>query len=227
MLDFFFPPRCVGCGRVGHFVCKACLSRLPRILPPICPYCGTPQMSDIACPQCATQTLCIDFVRSPFRFEGAVRQAILELKYSGVRALAGVLASLVSDYFVVNLLPADMIIPVPLHSKRLRQRGYNQSKLLAKELSALSGVPMDSASLARITSAMPQVRAQTTAQRKTNVADAFICQDGTVRSRRVILVDDVCTSGATLEACARALKQGGAASVRGFAVARQVQRVVL
>lgn len=226
LLDFFFPPRCVGCGRVGQFFCEACIGRLPRIVPPICPYCGRPQMSGIACPQCANHVLSIDAVRSPFRFEGPIRRAIHELKYSGVRALAAVLASLVSDYFVSNLLPADVLVPVPVHRKRLRQRGYNQSELLAKELSTLSGVWMDSTSLVRITLGEPQVRTQGAAQRKANVANAFSCPDRT-QGRHVILVDDVCTSGATLEACASVLKQAGAASVRGFTVARQDWRMAL
>ncbi|MFW6150886.1 MAG: ComF family protein [Chloroflexota bacterium] len=221
VLDFLFPPRCVGCGRVGRFLCEGCVGTLPRILPPVCPYCGRPQISDIACPQCAGHTLSIDAVRSPFRFEGAVRRAILELKYSRIRALAPVLASLVADYFVLNLLPGDVLVPVPLHRRRLKQRGYNQSELLAKDLSALTGVPMDTTSLARTGAEDPQVRAQDAAQRKMNVAGAFFCRDGSMQGRRVILVDDVCTSGATLEACACAVKQGGAASVRGFTVARQ------
>jgi ComF family protein len=220
-LDLLFPRWCVGCGREGDFICPSCLRSLPRIVPPLCPQCGLPQSSDTLCPSCLGGQAEINGIRAPFRFEGVVRQAVHQLKYRNLRALAGPLARLLSDYLLTNPLPADVLVPVPLHPKRLRERGYNQSRLLAKELGKLTGLPVVDDCLVRERHSLPQARTASVVERRANVASAFSCRRR-LEGERVILIDDVATSGATLDACARALKQAGAGSVWGLVLAREI-----
>jgi ComF family protein len=221
-LDLLFPRWCVGCGREGDFICSSCLKSLPRIVPPLCPKCGLPQSIANLCPSCLSWQAEIDGIRAPFRFEGVMRQAIHQLKYRNLRALAGLLASLLNEYLLANPVPGEVLVPVPLHPKRLRERGYNQSQLLAKELGRLSGLPVVDDCLTRQRHSLPQARTSSLAERRGNVADAFACRHQRLESKSVIIIDDVATSGATLDACARALKAAGAASVWGLVLAREI-----
>lgn len=149
-----------------------------------------------------------------------MRQAIHQLKYRNLRAPAQPLAELLHRYLVKNPLPGEVL--VPLHAKRLRERGYNQAKLLAREMSKLSGLPLVDGCLIRKTEAPPQARAETVAERCRNVADAFSCRNQRLKDKPVLLIDDVATSGATFDACARAVKAGGASSVWGVVLAREI-----
>jgi len=132
------------------------------------------------------------------------------------------LAELLQDYFATNPVPAEVLIPVPLHPKRLRERGYNQSYLLARELGKLINLPIVDDCLIRQRHAPPQARTTTVEERRNNIAGAFACRDQRLRDKPVLLVDDVSTSGATLDACAAALKAAGAALVWGLVMAREI-----
>lgn len=220
-LNLLFPQRCVGCGKEGDFICYSCRSSLPRIMPPICPRCGRPQPSGILCPSCVSWRAEIDGIRSPFRFDGVIRQAIHQLKYRNLRALASPLARLLNDYLITNPVPGEVLVPVPLHRKRLRERGYNQSDLLARELGKFTNLPVVDDCLVRQRHAPPQARTATVGERHSNVANAFACRDQRLRDKQVLLIDDVSTSGATLNACAVALKTAGAISVWGLVLARE------
>ena len=224
VVDLFFPQQCVGCGRRGSFLCSDCQRKLPRLQPPLCPKCGRPQVSGIICPSCRQRQTEIDGIRSPFRFDGTVRQAIYELKYHNLRAISPRLAELLADYLQVNPLPGEFIVPVPLHSGRLRERGYNQSSLLARELGKLIKLPVLEDCLIRVKEAQAQVKTTSVVERRNNVLDAFACRDGKINGRQIILIDDVCTSGATLESCATALKSKGATSVWGLTLAREIYK---
>jgi len=205
VLGFLFPQWCVGCGREGDFICPACRRSLPRVMSPLYPRFGKPQSSGMLCPTCVGGQVEIDGIRSPFRFDGVVRQAIHQLKYKNLRALAGTLAELLSEYLAHNPVPGEVLVPVPLHQKRLRERGYNQSTLLARETGKLIGLPVVDDCLIRQRHALPQARTSTVEEDK-----------------QVLLIDDVSTSGATLDACAVALKAAGAASVWGLVLAREI-----
>lgn len=220
--DLLFPQWCVGCGKEGYFLCSSCHRSLSRIVPPLCPRCGRPQSSDTLCPGCTGWQSEIDGIRSPFRFDGTIRQAIHQLKYQSVRALAAPLAKLLNDYLVTYPVPGEVLVPVPLHPKRLRERGYNQSRLLARELGKLINLAVVGDCLIRQLQAPPQARTSTVDERWSNVAGAFICHGNGLRDRQVLLIDDVSTSGATLDACATALKVGGASSVWGLVLAREI-----
>jgi ComF family protein len=151
-----------------------------------------------------------------------MRQAIHQLKYGNLRALTESLAELLNNYLITNPVPGEVLVPVPLHPKRLRERGYNQSRLLANELGKLVNLPLVDDCLIRQQQAPPQARTQTVEERRSNVAGAFVCCNHRLQDKQVLLIDDVSTSGATLDACAAALKAIGAASVWGLVLAREI-----
>jgi len=132
------------------------------------------------------------------------------------------LAKLLQDYLVTNPMPGEVLVPVPLHQKRVRERGYNQSSLLVKELGKLTSLPVVDDCLVRQRHAPPQAKTSTVDERRSNVANAFTCRDCRLQGKQVLLIDDVSTSGATLDACAAALKATGATSVWGLVLAREI-----
>jgi competence protein ComFC len=221
-VNFFFPRWCVGCGKSGYLICDSCRQSLNPINPPLCPRCGKPQSSADLCSGCATWQAEIDGIRSAFQFEGVLREAIHQLKYKNIKILATPLARLLSDYLSANPLPADVLVPVPLHPRRLKERGYNQSRLLARELGKLVNLPLVSDCLVRNRHAPPQARTLTLDERRANVIGAFTCRDQRLKGKQVLLIDDVSTSGATLNACAAALKASGATSVWGLTIAKEI-----
>jgi len=222
-VDFLFPRWCVGCSREGGFLCDLCRQSLPRITPQLCPKCCRPQPGGELCPDCISWQAQIDGIRSPFQFDGVIRQAIHQLKYRNLRALATPLGRLLQEYLATNPIPVEVLVPVPLHPKRLRERGYNQSGLLARELGKLANLPVVDDCLIRQKHTPPQARASTRDERKNNVAGAFTCHDQRLNNKAVLLIDDVSTSGATINACAATLKSSGASSVWGLVLAKDFQ----
>jgi len=220
--DFFFPRTCIGCGKIGDFICASCSKKMSRILPPLCLRCGRPESSGTYCSECWGIKSSLDGIRSVFIFDGIVRQAVHELKYRNVQAMSGCLAGFMYLYFQENGLNGDVLVPVPLHEKRLRERGYNQSRLLADQLSALICVEVNAELLKRIRNTGAQARSNSVYERKANMENTFICDSSGMEGKNAIVVDDVCTSGATLESCATALKSAGAAHVLGFTLAREI-----
>lgn len=162
-------------------------------------------------------------VRSVFYFEGLARKMVHELKYHNIRAASGYIAHFMADYLTQENIPVDVLVPVPLHSRRLRERGYNQSLLLAREIAKLTGLQVVEG-LVRTRYSQPQVKTPGAAARRENVRGAFSCEHDGVRGCRVLVIDDVVTSGATLDECARALKARDAQSVWGLTLAREVQK---
>lgn len=221
-LDLFFPPWCIGCGREGNYICESCRRTLTRINPPVCPRCGRPRSQGTLCPACTAWQADIDGIRSPFLFDGVIRKAIHELKYNNLRASAPVLAGFLHDFLLNNPVPGEVLVPVPIHRKRERERGYNQSSLLAHELGRLNDLPLVEGCLVRRTHTPPQARTASVIERRKNVASAFACVDERLRNKQVILIDDVSTSGATLNACAGALKSAGALTVWGLVLSLEL-----
>jgi ComF family protein len=214
-----FPRKCVGCGRHGDWLCAGCADAVHWLKPPLCDCCGREIGAGSRCQECARERPRIDGIRACSRFEGAIRQAIHRLKYGGQRSLAQPLAEL--QVQVARQLPrADAVVPVPLHPARERRRGYNQSALLATELAGLMGLPLEPAAR-RVRETEDQVKLDRRA-RQANVKGAFACLDpSAIAGRRLLLVDDVCTTGSTLLACAEPMLRAGAAGVWGLVVARQ------
>lgn len=214
-----FPPRCVSCRELGSLLCAKCREKFELVEPPLCPHCGRPRSNGRLCPLCQRDPLQIDGVRSVAYFDGTLREAIHHFKYYNRQALAIPLGKLMGNYWEKSPLPAEIIVPVPLHPHRLRERGYNQAALLARELGQSTGLPVAENGLVRMRATRPQVELNAQ-ERKENVSDAFHCSSMELKGKRVLLIDDVCTTGATLEACSIALRQVGARSVWGFTLAR-------
>jgi ComF family protein len=151
-----------------------------------------------------------------------MRQAVHQFKYKNLRSLAAPLAELLASYLNNYPLPGEVLVPVPLHRKRLRERGYNQSSLLARELGKLLKLPVAAGCLARVKYILPQAQTKSLTERIRNTQDAFSCLNSQLQNTRVLLIDDVSTSGATLDACASVLKTAGALSVWGIALSREL-----
>jgi ComF family protein len=221
-LDFLFPQKCLGCGNEGELICRLCQNKLPRIHPPICPRCGKSQASGILCSNCINLNGNMDAIRSPFKFEGIIREAIHQYKYQNLRSLTELFGLLLKDYWMKDPLPVELIIPVPLHPRRYKQRGYNQSALLAYELGKIFHLPLLPSGLTRVKYILPQAQTKSVQERRNNLEHAFVSRDAAVAGKQIVLIDDVATSGATLEACAEALKIAGAKSVWGLVLAREL-----
>jgi ComF family protein len=222
VLEVLFPSRCVGCGAYGSFLCQSCQAELPRARPPRCPICWQPQRQAAPCGRCREERPAFEGARSLYLYEGAAREAVRALKYNYLSALAEPMAQLMAHYVEEEeAIEADLLVPVPLYGRRQRLRGYNQSALLARELSRLGGLPLAERGLARCRNTPPQARSAGAEARRGNVADAFKADRRWVEGKRILLIDDVMTTGATLDACARVLREAGAASVWALTFARE------
>ncbi len=227
-IDLVFPPRCVGCRSFGAFLCSDCLATTPRARPPRCPVCWMPVLSPVegpgdgdVCGRCAERPFAFKAARCPFVYDGVAREAVHALKYRGLSAVAEVMAQAMAEWLEEWTPPPAALVPVPLTGARRRSRGYNQSEMLARELSRLSGLPVVTGVLVRRRGAPPQARAVDEAARRANVAGAFAVRELDTPIGPLLLVDDVITSGATLDACARALRAAGHGPVYALTFARE------
>ncbi|MHB1006128.1 MAG: ComF family protein [Chloroflexota bacterium] len=218
--NFLFPPRCVVCRARGDWLCARCHPQLTLFVPPFCPRCGAPaEYTDVPCDACRGVRLPVTALRSCGYFEGALRQAVHRLKFNGERYLAEPLAGLMAATWKESPLAVDLIVPVPLSPRRRSQRGYNQSGLLARHLGKMLALPVDEQSLVRVREAPPQMGLDR-AERLANLNGAFLSQGDALRDRRVCLLDDVTTTGATLTTCAQALREAGTKNVCAIVLAR-------
>jgi ComF family protein len=196
------------------------MAEIEMIRPPICHQCGLPldaHGSERPCPV----PLPLDGLRACAFHSSPLREAIHDFKYRDLTALAAPLGRLMAGAWTAldgGWLPHG-VVAVPLHPHRQRQRGYNQSALLAGELAAALELPLWDGILRRVKATVPQVDLDVE-ERKINVQDAFRCQPGSLAGRSVLLVDDVCTTGATLASACQALKEAGASSVLAYTLAR-------
>ncbi len=221
LVDLFFPPRCVGCERRGSWLCASCRAALPAIPPPRCRFCAAPTGGVSVCSVCWRDPPAFASIVAEFRFDGVVREAIHQLKYRRAQHLARPLVTAVLD--VAPVMPSiDVVVPIPLHSARLRSRGFNQAGLLAKEVAKRLDRPVVETALMRVKETDSQTSLPA-AQRWANVRDAFQVTAGeSLAGQRVLLVDDVTTTTSTLRAASRALKRGGVSEVHAFVVARAI-----
>jgi competence protein ComFC len=224
LLDLVYPPHCVACGHLGEWLCAECLRGVPWLDGPCCSRCGQPMAkAGSLCNECAGGGLALESARAVSLHVPPLREAIYGLKYDGLRALVAPLALLLAEAWRRTSWPIDVIVPVPLHERRIRRRGYNQSLLLADALSRHLGVPLEGRVLVRERNTRTQVGLKRQ-ERWLNVAGAFRCRDASLQGKSILLVDDVFTTGATLEACAVALVASGSAQVRALTLTRAIDQ---
>ncbi len=207
VLGLLFPDRCAGCGRSGELLCAACRASIrpyPAHEPPV---------------RGGDALALLDGASVAYLFEGALRKAIHTLKYNRVRRMAEPLGDMLAHHLQSHPQPCDAIIPVPLHPRRLAERGFNQSELLAHRLAQVSGIPLHTNGLVRCRDTAHQMELDAR-DRLDNVRDAFVWQHPQSPPARVLLLDDVLTTGATMQACAQALRAAGAQEIRALALAR-------
>lgn len=220
--DWLLPPRCVSCGRRGHEICPECWGAARPLAAPLCPRCSLPSSGGRLCRRCIGRVHPTRSILARYPFEGAIKSALVALKYGSRTRLAPLLSAALEEALAGRPVTFDLVVPVPLGEIRLRARGHNQSELLARPLAAGRGVPLESAALRRQHETRPQT-GLSARERHSNVQGAFVASpEAELEGRRVLLVDDVCTTGATLDACAQALLQAGAAGVWAVVVAREL-----
>jgi ComF family protein len=208
-LDLLFPPMCVECRRVGRWICPKCWKLIAWAHSASCGACGTPSIHN-PCRWCTRPTSPVRAVVAVAPFEGIVREAVHALKYEGRHAISSTMGKLMAGS--CRELKGDLVVPTPLHVSRRRERGYDQAALLARAIARELGLPSNVNALKRTRRTRQQV-ALGPEERRKNVAGAFTAPPQ--RAETVLLVDDVYTTGATMDAAASALLRGGARSVIG------------
>jgi ComF family protein len=204
---------------VGAWLCERCSARVRRLEEPLCRRCGVELESAHKECACRGRLKALARLRSAVAYEGPIELAVQRFKYDGWRRLAGPLAVLLAERLMVEGLAAHWVLAVPLHPDRRRQRGFNQADLLAAELRHRLGVGRPPGELIRIRATPPQV-GHDRLWRLQNVKGAFQWHGADLAGKPLLLVDDVATTGATLDACAAALRASGAGPVIGASVAR-------
>lgn len=219
-LELLFPIACLGCGAEGSYLCADCIQGLAQT-PPSCMVCK--KLSFRTCRSCRENSYIYGFF-SPYRYDAPlIRELIHGLKYRRIRALGGVLARFLAahfDLYGIRFPENACLISVPLHSRRRRRRGFNQAGEIAVNLGALLGIEVRSDVLYKTRNTAPQV-GLLRGRRQENVSGAFaVFNPAAIEGRTIILLDDVKTTGATLEEAARMLREAGAARVWAVTVAR-------
>jgi ComF family protein len=221
--ELLFPSRCLGCERRGTLLCASCRPTLPWLPAAVCPRCALSSLDGRLCRRCERGAgLPLASVRAACSFEGVIRTAIHRLKFRHARYLASFLAQVLAESLARRPIEADLVLAVPLSPSRGRQRGFNQSELIAAELARLAPLPPPAPGvILRGRHTQPQVGLPA-AERRRNLRGAFGCaRPELVSGRRCLLVDDVMTTGATLAACAEPLLKAGAERVMALVVARE------
>jgi competence protein ComFC len=230
LLDLLLPKRCVQCGAPGRWLCAACACGLRPLEGPCCARCGRPaSVSSSECPECRRRDLGFASARAAFAYEGPARKLVTACKFRSLRSLGAEMAELARPAFGAAALAgaegAEAVTCVPVHHDRRLERGFNQAELLARELARQSGLPFVAA-LERPHRGARQSELSGAA-RAANVAGAFAVAPRAAPLvapfKRVVIVDDVYTTGETLSQCSKALKDAGR-EVRVFTFARAVRR---
>lgn len=220
LADLFYPQWCVACDdRASDVLCRSCVEALPLTGRPACGRCGLPTAFETSvCEECKNVDFAFDRARAPLRYEGVGKKLVHALKYRAYFPVVEKVAAPLISEAVRGEARFDAVVPVPLHRSRLRKRGFNQAEKLARGVAGRIGAPLsDTLQAARSTRDQVELSA---AERRANVADAFAAGDRV--KGKVLLVDDVFTTGATTSACAAALLEAGATEIHAVTLCRTV-----
>jgi len=219
-LDWVYPPVCAVCGMPGHPLCSDCKNKIHFVSGKVCSICGASINHYAAlCTACKSQKPVIDGVRSLALYGGVIRECIHSLKYENNRAFGKYFAELLHPIIIREAWSIDAVIPVPLSKERLRERGYNQAAAVAHPLGVFLDVPYQPFGLEQVRDTRSQV-GLSAEERRMNVVNAFKANMALVSEKNILLVDDVMTTGATIESCAKALKDANSGKVFCATIAR-------
>ncbi len=221
-LDLFFPVKCLGCGCYGEIVCLDCAKKIAKIKTLTCPECGRISEGGRYCQNHRHNTALSGIIVAARYDTGPVKEMVHHLKYSGFVSLSEHLGELICQQISTQFDKLDFIVvPVPLYETRQNRRGFNQSELIARYVSAKLNLPGGDALIRQIDT-KPQVELSREKRLK-NLENAFSCVDpDLVLDRKILLIDDVATTGATLNECAKVLKSAGAKEIWGAVVAKNI-----
>ncbi len=213
ILDYIYPPRCPICEKVSEEgICASCRTELIPIEDDYCLKCGKPLDTEQEeyCPDCRKRVHTFDAARAVFSYRGDLRQSLYRLKYEGKKEYGTVFGDEMARYLGSWVLKQRItrIVPVPLHPARQRERGYNQAALPARELGRLLGIPVDEKLLVREKPTSPQ-KMLSAGERRTNLSGAFRLAGEIHPGERILLIDDIYTTGSTADAASACLKKGG------------------
>lgn len=220
VLDLLFPKYCVGCGVEGVWICDKCKKEIILIQKPTCPKCNQLVKRGKFCKRCRPNSNLTGVHVAAYYNEGPLKEAIHNFKYNYISDLKYDLGQILITTLKSYFLKSSILIPVPLHKKRKAERGYNQSQLLALEISERLHLQIIDNKLVRNIFTTPQVKLSGR-ERKNNIKNAFVWKGkDEIRGKNVILVDDVYTTGATLQECAKILRNSGARQIWGLVLAK-------
>lgn len=222
LLNLLFPLRCAGCGRAGDLLCPACVAKIQPVPAPVCTRCGRPVAAAGRCDQCSAGQFHVSAIRASAIYAEPLSQAIHRFKYEGRPELHVPLGDLLAGYWRSRSVSVDLVVAVPLHENRLRERGFNQAELLAAVFCRQVGLPLLRPGVLCRQRDTQQQMLLGPAERRANVHGAFDWAGPPLDGSRVLLIDDVATTGSTLEACGEALLAAGAGKVWALTVARAV-----
>jgi len=222
-VDWLFPPYCIDCGTLGERWCQACQEKVPFLAPPLCEQCGRPIERAGLCPECQHEPLPLDGVRSCYVYEGTIREAIHRLKFEKDLGLAEILAKALVKTLSHEHWNIEVITSVPVSSTRMKERGYNQAEMLAVPLALITGIPYKRSLLKRIKESPSQIGLGRK-ERQENIRDAFVATARASQFSSILVIDDVITTGSTLQSCALALREQGVKQVFGLTLARAISR---
>lgn len=230
--ELLFPARCLGCdqqlplGWQLPIFCPSCLDEISLIRSPLCPNCGLPLNSglDHFCGDCLKKTFAFDLARAAVAYQGPITPLILSLKFGGQLTGLSTMAHLASaSAGFADLSEPDLILPVPLHPQRLRERGFNQALVLGRSCFPARRKKIHAGLLIRKRATPPQTQLSGKERRK-NLTQAFsITQPDMIRGKTILVIDDVFTTGSTVDECAKVLRRAGAKRIEVFTLARAIE----
>lgn len=204
-IDWVFPPHCLGCGVEGEIICSDCYATIKRVPSNVCPYCNAYVSTSGHCPNCGNRKPAYSKFRAFAFYGGVIREAVHHLKYQNDIGIARILAGYLLKVIQAETWEFDLVIPVPLSRSKEEQRGYNQAERLARPVAEALKMPISTEGLKRIREKASQVDLDVNSRRE-NVRGVFEADPAIVKGKRILLIDDVFTTGATLESASQALK---------------------
>jgi competence protein ComFC len=221
LVDWLFPPSCVSCGMEGFFICPECLKKIKVLESPMCELCGSFVRKQKICERCARRKISYEHYYGFAQYTGVMRDALLSLKYRHNFAIASLLVDLAMGQVTLLTTGIDLIVPVPTSKVRKRLRGYNQAEMISRALAKRLTIEHDPNCLTRVREDGTQTKLDVQ-DRYLNVLGVFKADPRLVTGKAILLVDDVYTTGATVNEASNTLVKSGADSVNVFTMAKTI-----